>query len=84
MVTDEKGQKKNMYMKSIQKSNHFAKNVLQCRILKASKTDVNSAKVQTTGKYVQFDAWARTGTNRCNAKTGKFVYLWYKFHFNKN
>ena len=84
MVTDEKGQKKNMYMKSIQKSNHFAKNVLQCRILKASKTDVNGAKVQTTAKYVQFDAWARTGTNRCNAKTGKFVYLWYKFHFNKN
>ena len=84
MVTDEKGQKKNMYMKSIQKSNHFAKNVLQCRILKASKTDVNGAKVQTTAKYVQFDAWARTGTNRCNAKTDKFVYLWYKFHFNKN
>ena len=23
------------------------------------------------------------GTNRCNAKTGKFVYLWYKFPFNK-
>ena len=84
MVTDEKGQKKNMYMKSIQKSNHCAKNVLQCRILKASKTDVNGAKVQTTAKYVQFDAWARTGTNRCNAKTDKFVYLWYKFHFNKN
>ena len=27
---------------------------------------------------------ARAGTNRCNAKTGKLVYLWYKFHFNKN
>ena len=76
MTTDEKGLAKNMYMKMIYKSNHCTKNVLQCRILKASKTDVNRAKVQTTGKYVQFDAWARTGTNRCNAKTGKFVYLW--------
>ena len=84
MVTDEKGQTKNMYMKRNQKSNHCAKNVLQCRILKASKTDVNGAKVQTTAKYIQFDAWARAGTNRCNAKTGEFVYLWYKFHFNKN
>ena len=84
MVTDEKGQTKNMYMKRNQKSNHCAKTVLQCRIRKAHKTDVNGAKVQTTAKYVQFDAWARTGTNRCNAKTGKFVYLWYKFHFNKN
>ena len=84
MVTDEKGQTKNMYMKRNQKSNHCAKNVLQCRILKASKTDVNGEKVQTTAKYVQFDAWARTGTNRCNAKTGNFVYLWYKLHFNKN
>ena len=63
---------------------HCAKNVLQCRILKASKTDMNGAKVQTTAKYIQFDAWARTGTNRCNAKTDKFVYLWYKFHFNKS
>ena len=79
-----KGQTKNMYIKRNQKCNHCAKNVLQCRILKASKTDVNGAKVQTTAKYIQFDAWARTGTNRCNAKTGKFVYLWYKFHFNKN
>ena len=26
----------------------------------------------------------KKGTNRCNAKTGKFVHLWYKFHFNKN
>ena len=70
MVTDEKGQTKNMYMKRNQKSNHCAKNVLQCRILKASsKTDVNGAKVQTTAKYIQFDAWARTGTKRCNAKT---------------
>ena len=85
MGADEKGQTKNMYMKRNQKSNHCAKNVLLCRILKASsKTDVNGAKVQTTAKYIQFDAWARTGTNRCNAKTGKFVYLWYKFHFNKN
>ena len=42
---------------------------------KGRQTDVNGAKVQTTAKYVQFDAWARTGTNRCNAKTGKFVYL---------
>ena len=50
MVTDEKGQTKNMYMKRNQKSNHCAKNVLQCRILKASKTDVNGAKVQTTAK----------------------------------
>ena len=84
MVTDEKGQTKNMYMKRNQKCNHCGNNVLQWRILKASKTDVNGAKVQTTAKYIQFDAWARTGTNRCNAKTGKFVYLWYKFHFNKN
>ena len=50
----------------------------------ASKTDVNGAKVQTTAKYIQFDAWARTGTNRLYAKTGKFVYLWYKFHFHEN
>ena len=84
MVTDEKGLTKNMYMKRNQISNYCVKNVLQCRILKASKTDVNAEKVQTTARYVQFDAWARTGTNRCNAKTGKFVYLWYKFHFNKN
>ena len=84
MVTDEKGQKKNMYMKRNQKSNHCVKNILQCRILKASKTDVNSAKVQTTAKYIQFGALARTGTTRCCAKTGKFVYLWYEFHFPKN
>ena len=68
MVTHEKGQAKNMYMKRNQISNHCAKNLLQCRILKASKTDVNGEKVQTTAKYVQLDAWARTGTNRCNAK----------------
>ena len=43
--------------------------------MKGSKTDVNGAKVQTTAKYTQFDASARTGTNRCNAKTGKIVYL---------
>ena len=78
MVTDKKAQTKNMYMRRNQKSNHCAKNVLQCRILKAGKTDMNGAR------YVQFDAWARTCTNRCNAKTGKFVNLWYKFHFNKN
>ena len=84
MFTDEKDQTKNMYMKRNQKSNHCAKNVLQCRILKASKTDVNGAKVQTTAKYIQFDAWARTGTNRCYAKTGKFLYLQYEFHFHKN
>ena len=84
MVTDEKSLTRNMYMKRNQESNHCAKNVLQCRILKASKTDVNGAKVQTAVRYVQFDIWARTGTKRCNAKTGKFVYLWYKFHFNKN
>ena len=74
-----------MYIKKKLESNHCAKNVPQCRILKASRnTDVNGAKVQTTAKYKQFDAWARTGTNRCNVKTGLFVYLWYKFHFNKN
>ena len=58
-----------------QESNHCAKNVLQYRILKTSKTDVNGAKVQTAVRYVQFDIWARTGTKRCNVKTGKFVYL---------
>ena len=73
MVTDEKGQTKNMCMKRNQKCNHCAKNVLQCRILKASKTDVNGAKVQTTAKYIQFDTWVRRGSNRCNAKTGIFV-----------
>ena len=75
MVTDEKGQAKNMYTKRNQRCNQCAKNVLQCRILKASKTDANGAKVQTSSKYIKFDAWARTGTNRCNAKTDKFVYL---------
>ena len=84
MVTDKKDRAKYMYMKRSQKSNHCTKNLLQCRILKASKTDVNGAKVQTTAKYIQFDPWARTATNRCNAKTGRFVYLWYKFHFNKS
>ena len=48
---------KKMYTKRNQKSNHCAKNVLQCRILKDNKTDVNGAKVQTTVKYVQFDAY---------------------------
>ena len=57
MVSDEKGQTKNMCMKRSKKSNHCAKNVLQWRILKASKTDVNDAKLQTTAKYIQFDAW---------------------------
>ena len=66
-----KGQTKNMYIKRNQKCNHCAKNVLQCRILKASKTDVNGAEVQTTAKYIQFDTWARTGTKRCNTKTGE-------------
>ena len=84
MVADQKSQTENMYMKRNQNSNHRTKNVLQCRILKASKTDVNGAKVQTTAKYVQLDPWARTVANRCNAKTGQFVYLWYKVHFNKN
>ena len=73
---------KKMYTKRNQKSNHCAKNVLQCRILKAGKADVNGAKVQTTAKYGQFDAWTRTGTKRCNGKTVEN--LWYKFHFNKN
>ena len=53
-----------------------AKTVLQCRILKASKSDVNGwdtkAKVQTTSKFIQLDAWTRTGTKRCNAKTGEY------------
>ena len=84
MVTDENVQTKNMYKKKNQKPNHFAKNVQQCRILKAGKTDVNGAKVQTAAKYIQFDVWGRAGTNRCNAKAGKFVYRWYKFHFHKN
>ena len=84
MVKDEKGQPKNMFMKRNQKSNHCVKNALQYTILKASKTDVSGAKVPTTAKYIQFDACARTATNRCYAKTGKFVYLWYKFHFHKN
>ena len=50
-----------MCMKRNQKCNHYAKNVLQCRILKASKTVVDSAKVQTTAKYIQFDAWVPIG-----------------------
>ena len=83
MVTDEKDKTKNVHMKKNQKSNHSVKNITQCRMLKASKTDVNGTKVQTTTN-MQFDAWARTVTNRCNAKTGKFVYFWYKFHFHKN
>ena len=66
MVTDKKVQTKKMYMKWNQKSNQCTKNVVQCRILKTSKTDVNGAKIQTTAKYVQLDGWARKGTNRCN------------------
>ena len=61
--------------------------LLQCRILKASKIDANGqvakAKVQTTAKYIKFDAWARTRTNKCYPKTGKFVYVWYNFIFIK-
>ena len=49
--------------------------VLQCKILKARKSDVNGweakAKVQITAMYVQFDACGRTGTKRWNAKTGQ-------------
>ena len=52
MVADEKGQAKHMYMKRNQKSNHCTKNVVQCRTLKASKTDKNGAKVQTAAKYI--------------------------------
>ena len=29
---------------------------------------MDSAEVQTTAKYIQFDAWAGTGTNRYNEK----------------
>ena len=36
----------------------------RCEWLREAK-----AKVQTTAKYIQFDAWARRGTKRCNAKT---------------
>ena len=40
--------------------------------MKARKSDVNSleakAGVKTTAKYIQFDAWARANTKRCNAK----------------
>ena len=36
---------------------------MQCRILKARKSDVNGlepmTEVKTTAKYIQFDAWAR-------------------------
>ena len=48
---------------------------MQCRILKAKKSDVNGleakAEVKITAKYIQFDAWARADTKRCNAKTGQ-------------
>ena len=71
--------KKYVHEKELE-SNHCAKNLLQCRILKASsKTDVNGAKSQKTAKYIQYDAWATPGTNSCNGKTGIFVYLCYNF-----
>ena len=48
---------------------------MQCRIVKTRKSDVNGleakAEVKTTAKYIQFDAWARADTKRCNAKTGQ-------------
>ena len=51
--------------------------MLQCRILKASKIDANGqvakAKLQTTAKYIKFDAWARTGTKRRNAKNRRML-----------
>ena len=53
MVSDEKGHTKNMCMKRNQKSNHCARNVLQCRILKASKIVVNGAKLQTTAQWLE-------------------------------
>ena len=50
-----------------------AKSVLQCRIRKARTGNVNgkeaNAKVQTTAKYIQCDAQARSDTKRCIAKT---------------
>ena len=49
--------------------------MLQCRILKARKRDVNDlegkAEVKTTAKYIQFDVWARAHTKRYDAKTGQ-------------
>ena len=61
--------KKYVHEKELE-SNHCAQNVLQCRILKvSSKTDVNGAKVQTTTKYIQYDAWASTGAP-CKIKGG--------------
>ena len=48
---------------------------MQCRIVKTRKSDVNGleakAEVKTTAKYIQFDAWTRADTKRCNAKTGQ-------------
>ena len=62
-------------MKRNEKPNHCAKTVLQCRILKARKSDVNSleakAEVKTTAKYIQFDAWARGDTKMGNEKTSQ-------------
>ena len=44
-------------------------------MLKARKSDVNGleakTELKTTKKYIQFDAWARADTKRCNAKTGQ-------------
>ena len=31
------------------------------------------AKIKTTAKYMQFDAWARISIIRCNAKTGQML-----------
>ena len=62
-------------MKRNLKPNYCAKTVIQCRLLKARENDMNGleakAEVKTTAKYIQFDAWARADTKRCNAKTGQ-------------
>ena len=59
-------------MKRNLKPNYCAKTVIQCRLLKARENDMNGleakAEVKTTAKYIQFDAWARADTKRCNAK----------------
>ena len=48
---------------------------MQCKLLKARENDMNGleakAEVKTTAKYIQFDAWTRADTKRCNAKTGQ-------------
>ena len=62
-------------MKRNEKTNYCAKTVLQCRILKARKSDVNSleakAEVKATAKYIQFDTWASADTKRSNKKTSQ-------------